>query len=277
MSGREWLTMSWRTGTLMLGLACLAALPARSEAAGRRVEPGAIVPIERLAPERRDDVVEVIRDYSFHRQGKPETFPCNPRIYLSLLNDPILTLSLWKDLGDSPANLRRMGPNVYEGTDGSGTTASWEYVYRSPRQHVLFSRLTYVGPKGNHRLEGRIVLVVRSGFYKEVNGESWVQHDIQAFVKIDSKGWKAVAATLRPVIERLLADQVQEAGWFVSLMARLVEMYPSWAETVVTNLPQLEPEARKQFRELVVQTRRPGALAGRPRMIDADPNATVRR
>ncbi|MBV8318422.1 MAG: hypothetical protein JOZ53_26070, partial [Planctomycetaceae bacterium] len=113
-----------------------------------------------------------------------------------------------------------------------------------------------------------------------VNGEPWVQHDVEAYVKIDSKGWKAVARTVRPLIERLLEDQVREAGWFVSLMGRLVLMYPNWACQVVIQRPDLNPEVRQRFRDIVTQTRRPGASSGRPVVVDnstVNPDATLRR
>src|SRR5262249_32940700 len=141
---------------------------------------------------------------------------------------------------------------------------------------VLFCHLNYATPRGNARLNGRIVIVVRSGFYKEVNGDPWIQHDVQAFVKIDSRGWKAVAATVRPMLERLLEEQVQEAGWFVSLMGRMVEMYPTWAISVALNQSEIHPDTRRAFRELVLQTRRADARPGRPALADSPP-ATARR
>ena len=108
--------------------------------------------------------------------------------------------------------LKQVGPDRYEGTDGAGASAVWEFVHRSPKLHVLLCNLSYTTPRGDARLDARIVLLVHSGFYREVNGEPWVQHDVEAFVKVDSKGWKAVARTVRPVIEKLLEDQVREAG-----------------------------------------------------------------
>ncbi len=45
-------------------------------------------------------------------------------------------------------------------------------------------------------------------------------------MKVDSKGWKTLARTVRPVVEHILEDQVREAGYFVSLMSRLVITYP---------------------------------------------------
>ena len=98
--------------------------------------------------------------------------------------------------------------------------------------------------------------------------EPWIRHNVEAFVKIDSKGWKVVAKTFRPLLEKLLQDQVREAGWFVSLMGRLVAMYPTWACQVTMKQADIESEVRQRFRELVVQTRRPGAFSGRPTLAD---------
>src|SRR5262249_18998396 len=150
---------------------------------------------------------------------------------------------------------------------------TWQFVYRSSRLHVLFCDLEYVSPRGATRLNGRIVLIVRTGFYKDTGGEPWIKHDLEAFVKIDSRGWKAVAVSVRPIIEKLLEDQVQEAGWFVSLMSRMVEIYPNWAMAVAQNLEQLPRTTRQGFRELITQTRRPGAFNGRPQMAEAPERA----
>jgi hypothetical protein len=234
----------------------------------RPLPPELVVPLDQIPGAYRESVTEVIRDATFHRQGAPETFPCNPKIYLSLLNEPALTLALWQDLSSSPVRLRQIAPHRYQGTDGNGATATWEFVFRSPKLHVLLSDLEYVSPRGNARLDARIVLIVHSGYYREVNGEHWVQHDVEAYVKVDSKGWKLVAKTFRPLLEKLLEDQVREAGYFVSLMGRLVAMYPNWACQVALKAADLNAETRQRFRDLVVQTRRPGAFAGRPTLAE---------
>jgi hypothetical protein len=248
--------------TLMAGLA---ALVAEARAGQSAVDPAQVVPLHQIAPAQREAVAEVIREHSFHRQGKADTFPCHPRLYLSLLNEPVLTLALWHDLGPTPARLQELGPNRFHGTDGNGTTATWQFVLRSPRLHVLLCDLEYAGPRGNTHLNGRIVLIVRSEFYREAHrGGYWVKHTIEAFAKVDSRGWKAVAVTFRPLIEKLLEDQVQEAGWFVSMMGRLVETYPNWATQVTSRQETLRPETKASFRSLVAQVRRPDAQPGRP-------------
>ena len=266
---------------IVIGLGVLTGMvtTGTARAAFEATNPATVVPLDRIAPEHRASVAEVISDSTFHHKGAPETFPCNPRIYLSLLNEPALTLALWQDLAKTPVHLRQVGPDRYEGSDGVGASAIWDFVYRSPKLHVLLANLDYTTPHGAAHLEARIVLVVHSGYYREANGEHWVQHDVEAFVKVDSKGWKAVARTFRPIIERLMEDQVREAGWFVSLMGRLVASYPNWACQVTLNQGAIAPQTRQQFRDLVVQTRRPGAFSGRPTLADnasADPNTRTR-
>src|SRR4029078_9305253 len=136
----------------------------------------------------------------------------------------------------------------------------------------------YTSPRGNARLEGRVVLVVHSGYYRQGKGESWVQHDVEVFCKVDSRGWKTLARSARPLLERVLEDQVREAGWFVSLMGRLVVLYPNWAIQVTHAQGDLDTEARQRFRERVVQPRRPGAFNGRPTVTaKTDSSMAVRR
>ena len=244
----------------------------------RRIDPSQIVPLEQIAPESREGVAEVIRDHTFHRQGTPDTFPCDPTLYSTLLNEPDLTLSLWRDLSTAPVQLRKIAPNRYEGTDGQGASGTWDYVLRSPELHVMMAYFNYVSPRGNAKIDARIVLVVRSSYFRGASGDSSVQHSVEAFVKIDTKGWKTVARTFRPVIEKALEDQVQEAGLFVSLMSRVVVDHPTWALQVVGKQEGLDPEVKDKFRRIVMLNRRPDASDGRPVVAASrDPNADVRR
>jgi hypothetical protein len=69
---------------------------------------------------------------------------------------------------------------------------------------------------------------------------------------------------MRPVVERILEEQVKEAGYFISLMSRLVQTYPNWASEVITRHPAIDATIKQRFCTVVVQNRRPGASTGRP-------------
>ncbi len=138
----------------------------RAGLGGRHIDPAQVVPLDQIAPERRDVVAEVIRDHTFHRQGETDTFPCPASLYLSLLNEPHVTVALWKDLSDSPVQLQKVAANRYDGNDGSGSTATWEFVLRTPRIHVLLAYFNFVSPHGNARVDARIVLVVNTAYFR---------------------------------------------------------------------------------------------------------------
>jgi hypothetical protein len=238
--------------------------PVRGGLGSRHVDPAQILPLDRIPTEHRESVSEVIRDHTFHRLGETDSFPCAPNLYLSLLNEPLVPLTLWKDLSTSPVQLQKIGPNRYQGTDGSGATAVWDFVLRTPRLHVLLAYFNYVSPHGTARVEARILLVVRSNYLVDGSKEPWVQHDVEAFVKVDSKGWKTLARTVRPAVEKILEEQVREAGHFVSLMTRLVVTYPNWACQTVANQPAIDSATRNQFQTAVTQNLKVGASKGRP-------------
>jgi hypothetical protein len=267
----------WMVSTL----AALLFLPSLRAGAGlgaRHTDPSQVLPLDQLADEYREIISEVIRDHTFHRQGDPESFECQGDLYLNLLNEPLVPLTLWKDLGDSPVQLNKIGPNRYQGSDGAGASAVWDFVLRTPRLHVLLAYLTYVSPRGSTRIDARIVMIVHSSYGLGSNTEPRIQHDVEAYVKVDTKGWKTLARTVRPVVERVLEDQVREAGYFVSLMSRLVVSYPNWACQVVGSQTAIDINTKQRFHDLVAQNRKPGASKGRPVVAQNPPaNADARR
>jgi hypothetical protein len=245
--------------------------PVRGGLGARHVDPAQVLPLDQIPPEHRESVSEVIRDHTFHRLGEPDSFQCPGSLYLSLVNEPLVPLTLWKDLSTSSVQLQKVGPNRYEGTDGSGSSAVWDFVLRSPRLHVFLAYFNYVSPHGTARVEARIVLIVRSSYAVDGSKEAWVKHDVEAFVKVDSKGWKTLARTVRPVVEKVLEEQVREAGHFVSLMSRLVVTYPNWACQTIAKQPGIDPATKDQFQTTVIRNQKPGASRGRPVVMQDPP------
>lgn len=244
----------------------------------RRIDPAQVVPLDRIAPESREVVAEVIRDHTFHRQGAPDSFVCDPALYSTLVNEPDLTLALWRDLSTAPVELRKIAPNRYEGADGQGASGIWDYVLRSPDVHVMLAYFNYVSPRGNAKIDARIVLIVRASYHRQASGAPMVQHSVEAFVKVDSLGWKTVARTFRPVAEKALEDQVEEAGLFISLMSRVVVDHPNWACQVVGKESGIDLETKQNFRRIVLMNRSPDARDGRPVVAQSrDPGAGRRR
>ena len=63
-------------------------------------------------------------------------------------------------------------------------TATWDYVLCNPRLHSLLAPFQLFDPRSH----ARIVLLVHTGYDREVNSEPLIQHDVEVFVEVDSKG-----------------------------------------------------------------------------------------
>ena len=96
-------------------------------------------------------------------------------------------------------------------------------------------------------------------------------------MKVDSKGWKALAKTVRP-LARKSPGRPGPGGRLVRLAdGPAVETYPSWACSVVSKQEQIEVAKRQSFRETVLQVKRPGALAGRPQLAEVAADPSLKR
>ncbi len=107
-----------KVATLVFGLVgflAASAPPTASPAGPRSIDPAQVVPLDKIPPQHRDAVVEVIRDHTMHRKAAADTFPCHSKVYLSLLNEPAITLALWQDLAASPVKLKQIDAQPLSG------------------------------------------------------------------------------------------------------------------------------------------------------------------
>lgn len=229
---------------LWLSTPTRASVPPTGRAAA---DPGPL-PLDRIALSRRALVAELIAHPTVHHQTVPRVFPADHRLYQTLLDSPVLTLALWKELGLSGASLVQESPLRYRGEDGSGSSAVWEFVYRSPTIRIILGRTSYQGVLFNHqRIETTTLLVLRTGYYREVNHQAYVEHKLETYIRVETAGWRALARTLNTVADRLLEDRMQEALLFISLMCQYVQNDPSWAAATVLNAREVAGADQRRF------------------------------
>ena len=166
-----------KVATLVFGLVgflAASAPPKASPAGPRSIDPAQVVPLDKIPPQHREAVVEMIRDHTMHRKGPADTFPCHSKVYLSLLNEPAITLALWQDLAASPVKLRQIDANQVSGDRrrrGHGDLGISLSLAQAPRpaQRPRLRQPPRGGPAQRADLAGG-----PSGFYREVNGEPWI-------------------------------------------------------------------------------------------------------
>src|SRR5690606_6695180 len=76
-----------RASGVLLAIGLLAAsVPPPAWAGSRHLDPDQVVPMAQVPPQHREAVADLIRDPTLHQKGQADTFPCNPKVYLNLVN-----------------------------------------------------------------------------------------------------------------------------------------------------------------------------------------------
>jgi hypothetical protein len=185
-----------------------------------------LIPWKALDEKTRTRIADVVEHATVYHRSASEVFACKPELYLLLLHEPVMTLELWKALGGSNATLECVGPGQYEGADGHVSSGQWEFVYRTPELTVIYADGQYRGPLLGTTLETRSVLILRSAYFQERDGKTYVKHQLDGFVKAESGNLKPLARALKPVFQKNVQSTMQESLWFVSLMCRYIYYDP---------------------------------------------------
>jgi hypothetical protein len=119
-------------------------------------------------------------------------------------------------MGVASMTAERIGPYLWRGNDGAGTTCDVELVYGSDDLHVIYSDGFYEGALLKHKITGRCVLVLKSGFSDRADRKTYVASRMDLFVQIDNTGADVVARTLSPWVGKVADANFHESCLFVA-------------------------------------------------------------
>jgi hypothetical protein len=210
------------------------------------------IPWKSLPEPIRTKLEEVIDQATVHHRCPSEVFASSPELYLLYLNDPVLTLELWKAIGGSHATLEAVGPGQFEGADGHVSTGKWEFVYRSPELNVIYAEGQYRGPLLGTTLETKSVLILRTAYFQERDGKKYVKHQLDGFVKADAGNLKPLAKALKPVFQKNVESTMQESMWFVSLMCRYTLYDPHTIASSLEHIDKIAPSTKTRLQQLLM-------------------------
>lgn len=196
-----------------------------------------LIPWKKLDEKTRAKLEEVVGQPTVYHRTPSEVFASSPDLYLLLLHEPVLTLNLWRSLGNADATLEAVGPNQFEGKDGHASNGRWEFVYRSPELTVIYAEGQYHGPLLGSTLETKSVLVLRTAYFQERDGKQYVKHQLDGYVKAEAGSLKPVVKALKPLFQKSVEATMQESLWFVSLMCKYALYDP---HTIARCLDQIE-------------------------------------
>ncbi len=215
------------------------------------VDPKTLIPWKSLDEKTRAKVEAIVNEATIHHRAPAEVFVCGPELYQLYLNEPVLTLELWKGLATSDATLEETSPDHYRGTDGLYSHGQWEFIYKSPELNVLLAEGQYRGPLLGTTLHTKSVLVLRTVYFQERDGRKFVKHQLDGWVKADSGTLKPLAKALRPVFQRSVEATMQESLWFVSLMCRYTAHDPHAVARTLESSDRFPQAAKLRLQKLI--------------------------
>ncbi len=244
---------------LCMGLACAGVSQAESPVKERlaattskvaRENAVRSIPYDQLDVQARAKVDSVLARTSLFRRLPIRVIPCNPELYLLMLHHPDVMTNIWQVLGVSQMVMEQIGADTYRVNDGAGTRGTVQFLYRSHDTQVVYLDGSYNGPPFPRPVEGRGVLVVKSGYVQETDGRCYVTTRLDAFVAVEPGAVDLITRTLQPLLGKNADSNFTQTVGFMASLSRTAEVNNPGMQRLANKLTRVQPEVRQQFAEL---------------------------
>jgi hypothetical protein len=221
------------------------------------------IPMDRLAPAGRARAVWVLENTSVFRRLPIRVIPCDPDLYLFLVQHPDVVVNIWELFGASHLTVRQTGADVYQVTDDAGTSGTLQFLYRSRDLHVAYIDGTYTGKVFGHQVRGRGIIVLRSAYIRDSGGRSFVTTRLDAFMNIEPGGAEFLTKTFQPLVGKVADLNFIQTADFMGSLSRTAEVNQRGMQRLASRLAKVPPEVRQQFAELTGQVYQRAAKSNR--------------
>jgi hypothetical protein len=211
------------------------------------------IPFDKIDAASRAKVSAVLADVTLFRRLPVDVMPCDPNLYLFLLDHPDVVVDIWQTLGISRITLKQIGPEVFQITDDAGTTGTVQVLYHDQNTRVIFTEGSYNGPLFGRQLQGRILIVLKSAYIWRPDGRCYVTTRLDSFTQLDNIGMEIITKTIQPLVGKTADINFLQTTSFVASLSRTAEVNQPGLLRLAKRLPQIQPEVREQFVQLVEQ------------------------
>jgi len=208
------------------------------------------IPLDKLDPQALAKVRTVLSNVTVFRRLPVQVVDCDPDLYLFLVRHPDVVVGVWQALKLSRLELRQAGPNSFEIAEPDGSTAWFEYLYRSHDTHIAYAEGTYAGALLARPVKGRCLLILRTGYVRETNGRYYITNRLDTFVSVDRSAAQLVTRTIQPVIGRVADNNFIQTVGFLGSLSRTAETNSEGVKRLAASLKNVAPETRREFAEV---------------------------
>ena len=208
------------------------------------------IPYDKMDVGARAKVDWVLARTSVFRRLPVRVIPCDPDLYVFLIQHPDVVANVWRVLGVSRMIMQQTGADTFRVNDGAGTQGTVEFLFRSQDTQVVYVDGSYSGPPLPKAIEGRCLLILRSGYVEESNGRSYITTRLDAFVSVEPGAVELMTRTLQPLMGKTADANFHQTIGFLASLSRTAEVNSPGVQRLANKLVHVRPEIRQQFVEL---------------------------
>ena len=231
-----------------------------SSAAARR-EAIRALPTAKLDADGRAKVAAVLSNVTLYRRMPLRSVPCDPDLYLFLVRHPDVIVNIWEVLGVAQLQLRQTGPDAFREDEKEGTSASLQFLYKTPATHVVYGEWHYTGTVLPRTVTGRCLAMLRSEYVRQADGTCYVTNRLDAFVSVEPGGVELLSKIFYPLIAKTADANFIQTAAFVASLSRTAELNGRGVQRLAGKLTHVQPEVRRRFADLALEIHRKATAA----------------
>lgn len=227
----------------MEGLACVV----------RVDNPEVVFPVEKMDRQVLCRVAAVVNDYTTHRRIPPILTPIQKSMYDFLVDHPVLTSVLVRNLELAGYRITRAGPNVLHGDDGLGAEGLIMLLYQDTTRRIYHIQ-------GSHRgrlfpeITGEAIVMLNYRAKAGADGREYVETRITTYSKLDNPVLATLVKFLQPVLRGVVSEKLSNAFIVVHRLGELMAVDPERVYRQVETAPDVGAADAEALRALLLPT-----------------------
>jgi len=232
--------------------------PFRSLACTVQVEnPDVGFPLDKMDRPTLCRMAAVVNDYTTHRVVPPARTPVQKSVYDFLLDRPVLTSLLVRNLHLAGYRFTRLGPDRWHGDDAQGAEGEIQSLYQDATRRVYHV-------KGSHRgrlfpaITGEAIVMLNYQAKVGPDGREYIETGIITYSKIDNPVLAVVVRLLQPVLRRVVNDKLTNAFAIFQRLGEVMAADPEQVYRQVETAPEAGAADVEALRVLLLPTFKKG-------------------
>lgn len=216
----------------------------------------ATIPWQALAAADQKLVKHVVSKPTLYRRLPPRLVDCDPELYSLLLEHPELVVDVWGVMGISKLSVQKISPQLFHMTDSTGTVGKVRILHADEpvstsqgnvSRLLLYAEGVYEAPPMPRPIKANCVLMLKSTANTESNGRTYIQTELDSFIRLDRAGAELILKAINPLVSRTADHNFVETMRFVSLFSRTAETNPDGMERLASHLKKVDEPTRREF------------------------------